>query len=136
LFRKTRTKTTVKDTTTLATTYTFKTDPVELLSGIKGEFAGFLLTVVKGDATTIEFKLEVGDADAAAATDAHWFTVTKATGAIDERAITLATLAATDYVSVFQDVNLTPFSKVRLKVKATGGTPTTTVKAEALYGGE
>jgi hypothetical protein len=135
-FRKTRTRTQVKDTTALATTYTFKTEPVDLIAGIRGEFAGFCLDVVKGDATTIEFILEVGDESAAAATDANWFKVTKASGAVDERAITLSTLATTDYVAVFQDVNLAPYSKVRLKVKATGGTPTTTVKAYALYGGQ
>jgi hypothetical protein len=136
-FRKTRTRTQVKDTTAVTTAYTgFTSDPVDLIAGIRGEFAGFLLTIVKDDATSLEFKLEVGDSDAVAATASHWFSVTKATGAIDERTVTGASLATTDYLAVFQDVNLAPYSKVRLRVKKTGGTGTVNVTAHALYGGQ
>ena len=134
VLRKTRTRTEVRAAAVTTTIYV-ATTPVDLVSGIRGEFAGFALTIVKGDVTSLEFILEVGDADAVAATDAHWFKVAKATGAIDERTVAAASLAATDYLAVFQDVNLTPYSKVRLKIKSTGGTPTGTVKVDALYGG-
>ena len=134
--RKTRTKHSIKASTAVATTYTYVSDPVDLVSGIRGEFAGFLLAITKDDATSLEFKLEVGDSDAVAATDSHWHQVTKATGAIDERTITAASLGTTDYIALFHDVNLTPYGKVRIKVKKTGGTGTVNVVTYAMFGGQ
>ncbi len=123
----------VKDTTTLTTAYSgFTGDAVNTSDSIKGRLVGFLLDVSKGTGTTIEFKLEGGDEDAD--TDAEFYTLCKATGAIDERVITLATLGATDTVAVFHDVDVTPYAKVRLRVKHTGGA-TVTVKAYAVMGG-
>jgi hypothetical protein len=133
-FRKSRKRIEVKAAGDLTTSYV-ATTAVDIGSGMKGQRVGWVLTVVKGTGTTMEFVLEVGDEDAVAATAAHWSKLCKATGAIDERAITLATLAATDYVVVFSDVDLSPFQKVRLALKHTGGA-NVNVAAYAVVSGE
>lgn len=132
--RKTRQRTEVRAAADLTTGYVATTH-VNIGDSLKGRFVGFVLTVVKGTGTTMESVLEVGDADAVAATAAHWSKVCKASGALDERAITLSTLAATDYIVVFSDVDVSPFSKVRLALKHTGGA-NVNVTAYALFSGE
>ena len=87
----------------------------------------FLLTLVKADATTLEYRLVVEDE-----TGTTDYIELDADGSV-ERALTLANVP--DPVSLSVQYDVTDARRVKLQAKITGGAGAPTMAADVIFGG-
>lgn len=119
----------LKAATTITTTITdWVTDWLDA-SDIRE--ALFMLTIVKGDATSFTFTIE--EEDATGTTGFRTQKVSSGAASDDTVVVTAANLAATDYIGI--PMSITRACRVRLKGIKTGGSGSPTVACKAIGGG-